>query len=65
MMNECVRRREQHQLCGKDWSALDKLMISPLESKVKRSRCLTVSKLTAGNCDHNHRDCWHRHRSLF
>jgi len=46
-MNECVRRREQRQLCGKNWSALDKLMISPQESKVKRSRCPTVSKLSA------------------
>lgn len=43
---------------GATWSALDKIMISPLVSKVKRSRRLAVSTLTAVNGDHNHRDCW-------
>ena len=31
----------------KNWSALDKLMISTLKPKVKRSRYLTISKLSA------------------
>jgi hypothetical protein len=36
----------------KNWSALDKLMISPLKPKVKRSRYLTISKLiAAAKCD--------------
>jgi len=46
--------RATETLRGATWSALDKIMISPLVSKVKRAHNLTVLKLTAANCDQNH-----------
>src|SRR5579864_1726851 len=52
------RKARPATLRGATWSALDKIMISPLVSKVKRSNNLTVLKLTAANCDQNHADCW-------
>ncbi len=54
-------RRATATLRGATWSAVDKIMISPLVSKVKRSHNLTVLKLTAANCDQNHADCWRTH----
>src|ERR1035441_4061525 len=51
--NECVRRREQRQLCGQRCSALDKIMISPLVSKVNLAQ-LNLARRVTEMCDFDH-----------